>query len=124
MGTVLAEILDLDRVPADAHFFDDLGADSMVLARFCARLRKRADLPSPSMRDVYTHPTVRLLATATAVATGPAPAPAPVSGEAPTAYVGTPEPPAPSSGRARYLLCGSAQLLIFLGYLGVGKSVV
>ena len=59
---VLGDILDAGDVPVDAHFFDDLGADSMLMARFCARVRKRADLPSVSMKDVYAHPTVRGLA--------------------------------------------------------------
>src|SRR5215203_1959322 len=53
LGEVLAEVVGLDRVPVDANFFDDLGADSMVMARFCARARKRTDLPSISMKDVY-----------------------------------------------------------------------
>ena len=47
------------RCPVDRHFFDDLGADSMVMAQFCARLRKRADLPTSSMKDVYQHSTIR-----------------------------------------------------------------
>ncbi|MET0190091.1 MAG: Pls/PosA family non-ribosomal peptide synthetase, partial [Pseudonocardia sediminis] len=137
LGAVLAEILDLGHVPADAHFFDDLGADSMVLARFCARLRKREDLPSPSMRDVYAHPTVRGLAGAVAPVTAPpappldTPAPDVPSpdGAAPDASpvpdAGGPEPAATAStpGRARYVLCGAAQLLIFLGYL-CGVAVV
>ena len=59
---VLGDILGAGDVPVDAHFFDDLGADSMLMARFCARVRKRADLPSVSMKDVYAHPTVRGLA--------------------------------------------------------------
>ena len=54
------------RSPADAHFFDDLGADSMVMAQFCARVRKRADLPSVSIKDVYPHPTITRLAAALA----------------------------------------------------------
>ena len=49
---------------ADRHFFDDLGADSLVMAHFCARVRKRADLPSVSMKDVYRHPTINALAAA------------------------------------------------------------
>ena len=59
---VLAEVLGVDEVPVDGHFFDDLGADSMVMARFCARVRKRADLPTVSMKDVYRHPTISSLA--------------------------------------------------------------
>ena len=41
--------MHLEQVPADSHFFDDLGADSLVMAHFCARVRKRADLPSVSI---------------------------------------------------------------------------
>ena len=46
---VLADLLGTERVPADGHFFTDLGANSLVMAQFCARIRKTADLPSPSM---------------------------------------------------------------------------
>ena len=52
LAEVLAKILSVDRVSVDDHFFDDLGADSMVMARFCARVRKRPDLPSVSMKDI------------------------------------------------------------------------
>ncbi len=61
---VLADVAQLERVAVDSHFFDDLGADSMVMARFCARVRKRPDLPAVSMKDIYQHPTIRSLATA------------------------------------------------------------
>src|SRR5881296_2139446 len=61
---VLAEVMRVDRVSVDSHFFDELGADSLVMAHFCARVRKRGDLPSVSMKDVYAHPTIRGLAAA------------------------------------------------------------
>ena len=48
-----------EQVPADSHFFDDLGADSLVMAKFCARVRKRGDLPPVSMKDIYRHPRSR-----------------------------------------------------------------
>ena len=60
LAEVLAEVLGVEQVSVDAHFFDDLGADSMVMAQFCARVRKRADLPSVSMKDIYQHPTYHL----------------------------------------------------------------
>ncbi|HEY6223569.1 MAG TPA: phosphopantetheine-binding protein, partial [Gemmatimonadales bacterium] len=63
---LLAEVLRVDRVSVDSHFFDDLGADSLVMAHFCARVRKHGNLPSLSMRDVYGHPTIRSLARALA----------------------------------------------------------
>ncbi|SHN84564.1 Phosphopantetheine attachment site, partial [Geodermatophilus obscurus] len=47
-AAVLAEVLQVGSVDPDAHVFDDLGADSMVMARFCARVRKQADLPAVS----------------------------------------------------------------------------
>src|ERR687893_454116 len=79
LAEVLADVVRVEHVPADSHFFDDLGADSMVMAQFCARVRKRADLPSVSMKDVYQHPTIGSLAGALA----PAPAVLPV-GRGPT----------------------------------------
>ena len=42
--------MQVERVSVDSNFFDDLGADSMVMARFCARVRKRPDLPAVSIR--------------------------------------------------------------------------
>ena len=58
LAATLADVLGAEHVPVDGHFFDDLGADSMVMARFCARVRKRADLPSVSIKDIYRHPTI------------------------------------------------------------------
>src|SRR5258708_10620514 len=63
---VLADVLRVDRVSVDSHFFDELGADSLVMAHFCARVRKRGNLPSVSMKDVYAHPTIGSLAAALA----------------------------------------------------------
>ncbi len=54
---VLADVVGVERVSVDDHFFDDLGTDSMVMARFCARIRKRPDLPAVSMKDIYRYPT-------------------------------------------------------------------
>ena len=68
LAGVLAEILRVERVSVDGHFFDDLGADSLVMAQFCARVRKRPDLPSVSMKDIYQHPTISSLTTALAPA--------------------------------------------------------
>ena len=70
-AAVLAEVLAVEAVDPGAHAFDDLGADSMVMARFCARVRKHPDLPAASIKDVYQHPTISSLAAAFA-ATRPA----------------------------------------------------
>src|SRR5438132_8110526 len=98
---VLADVLRVDRVSVDSHFFDELGADSLVMAHFCARVRKRGNLPAVSMRDVYRHPTIRSLAAALADAQPPVAA----ASEAPT----------PTNPR-EYILCGALQSLFFLAY--------
>lgn len=106
---LLAGVMKVEHVPVDSHFFDDLGANSLVMAHFCARVRKREDLPSVSMKDIYRHTSVRSLAqafTASGTAT-----PAPVPAHAPTPA----ETPLPGS-TPRYLLCGALQFLILLGY--------
>lgn len=103
LAEVLAGVVKRDHVPLDSHFFDDLGANSLIMAHFCARVRKRDDLPSVSMKDVYGSPTIRSLA---AALTG-APAEAPVAPPA--------EAPVPGS-TWRYVLCGAAQLLVFAAY--------
>jgi non-ribosomal peptide synthetase-like protein len=106
LADVLADIAHVERVPADSNFFDDLGADSLLMARFCARVRKRPDLPTVSMKDVYRHPTIRGLATALAE-----PSPTPVESSVPTSH----EVVAPVS-RPEYILCGTLQFLVYLGY--------
>ncbi|MFI6560060.1 Pls/PosA family non-ribosomal peptide synthetase [Streptomyces sp. NPDC050534] len=105
LAEVLAGVVRKEHIPVDSHFFDDLGANSLTMAHFCARVRKRPDLPSVSMKDVYGHPTIRRLAAALDTApAAPAPAPAP-------------EAPAPQPvGTARHLLCGALQFLVFAAY--------
>ncbi|WP_226344030.1 Pls/PosA family non-ribosomal peptide synthetase [Agilicoccus flavus] len=66
LAAVLAEVLGVGEVAPGSRFFDDLGADSMTMARFCARVRKAGDLPAIAMRDVYAAGTVADLARALA----------------------------------------------------------
>jgi non-ribosomal peptide synthetase-like protein len=109
---VLTDVVGTEHVSVDSHFFDDIGADSMLMARFCARVRKRADLPSVSMPDIYQHPTIRSLAAAlanTETETKPTPASQPAT---PAALI---EPPR-RARNGEYVLCGALQLLIFLAY--------
>ena len=44
LAVLLADVVEATTVATDANFFDDLGADSMTMARFCARVRKQSDL--------------------------------------------------------------------------------
>ena len=114
LAGVLADVMHAERVPADSNFFDDLGADSMLMAQFCARVRKRGDLPPVSMKDIYQHPTIRSLATALTDATAApveSPVPAPIEMVTPASTL-------------QYVLCGTLQLLFFLGYSFVAAFVV
>jgi non-ribosomal peptide synthetase-like protein len=103
---VLAGLVGVEQVPVDCHFFDDLGADSMVMAQFCARVRKRGDLPPVSMKDIYAHTTIRSLAESFADAPAPVEESVPESIEA-----------AEPAGTRRYVLCGALQFLVLLAYL-------
>jgi non-ribosomal peptide synthetase-like protein len=112
LAEVLAGVLGVERVPADGHFFDDLGASSLLMARFSAAIRERPNLPPVSLKDIYLHPTVRELA---AVIGRPGPAREP-------AVTALPHAAPPVTGRPRYVLCGALQLLAFAVYL-VGVSL-
>ena len=114
LAGVLAEVIGAERVPAGSNFFEDLGADSMLMARFCARVRKRPDLPPVSMKDIYRHPTISSLA-ASLTDTEPAPAGPPVPAPAEVA--------APVS-TLQYVFCGALQFLFFLGSCYVAAVAV
>src|ERR1041385_6895415 len=101
---VLGEVMRVDRVSVDSHFFDELGADSLVMAKFCARVRKHGDMPSVSMEDIYAHPTIRSLAAALADV-APRPAKPAVSAEI--------QAPTPTS-TPEYVLCGALQALFYI----------
>ena len=89
LAEVLSDVVHTDQVSVESHFFDDLGANSLMLAHFCAKVRKAGGLPPVAMQDVYQNPTVRSLAAA--LPKGDAPAP-----------VAVPEPAAvPPSARCR-----------------------
>ncbi|MES4906478.1 MULTISPECIES: Pls/PosA family non-ribosomal peptide synthetase [unclassified Streptomyces] len=113
LAEVLAEVVPAEQVSTSGHFFTDLGANSLVMAQFCARVRKRPDLPSVSMKDIYRHPTIQSLAAAVAdtVATAVDPPPA--------AQTQSVSPPARKTRTLDYVLCGTLQLLAFLGYSSV-----
>ena len=120
LADLLAGVLGVERVSTDSHFFEDLGANSLLLAQFCARVRKLPGLPSVSMQDVYLHPTVRSLAVTLAdlaavaaldFAADPADSPTLVPGAEP-APARTPQ----YIRTAQYIRCGALQVLLFAGY--------
>ncbi len=106
LAEVLAQVLGVDQVSVISNFFDELGANSLLMTRFSAQVRKQTDLPPISIKDIYLHPTVRGLAMALgdALPTGPATDPGPVTR---TSGVG-------------YVLVGAAQLVLILVSACVG----
>src|ERR1700741_2902624 len=118
LAGLLADVMHVDQVPVHSNFFDDLGGDSLVMAHFCARVRKRDDLPSVSMKDVYSHPTIASLAVAL-TETAPAPVPDQVTTE-----VAVPTGQALRASTAEYLVCGALQLLCFCGLIYLLAVVV
>lgn len=56
LADALAHIMRVERVSVDSHFFDDLGANSLLMAHFCTLVRKRAGLLAMSMRTSICTP--------------------------------------------------------------------
>jgi non-ribosomal peptide synthetase-like protein len=112
LAGMLADVVGTGVSP-DSHFFDDLGADSMVMARFCARVRKRGDLPPVSMKDIYEHPTIRSLMAAVAdTASTSIESPVPARNEA-----------AARATTRQYVVCGMLQFLVFAAHAYVTALV-
>lgn len=105
----LAQVLGVPEVSVESDFFNDLGANSLLIARFNARLREQVrDLPPVSMRAVYANPTVRQLAASLTRSDAGSPV-------VPATVESTCDP-LPAIGRGRFGLCGALQLLVGLGY--------
>lgn len=115
LADVLSGVMGGAPVSVDGHFFDDLGADSLKMAHFCARVRKRPELPKVSMKDVYRHSTIRGLAAALVEDT-----PGSAVEVLPAVTV---RPPTPASGR-QVAVCGMLQLLLFAGYAYLAALVL
>ncbi len=62
LSAALANVLRVEHVSTEDHFFDDMGANSLLMARFCAVIRKNPGMSAVSMRDIYTNPTIASLA--------------------------------------------------------------
>jgi non-ribosomal peptide synthetase-like protein len=106
MASALATVLGVPEVSVDTDFFDELGANSLLLTQFSAKLRKEHNLPRISIKEMYQNPTVRQLAKLI----GGAAATSSNGSSGPKTAV---PPPAPGSN-VRYFLTGVGQLLVFL----------
>jgi len=96
----LGQTLGLEEVSIDGDFFTEYGAHSLLMARFCARIRQIDPAMHIAMRDVYTNPTVRRLARA-------------IGARDPVALPEAPPTPAAEVSDAAYYATGAAQLAAY-----------
>ncbi len=66
LAACLAKVLKAEKISAEADFFNDLGANSLVMARYLALVRKDLGLAAASMRLIYQNSTIASLAAALA----------------------------------------------------------
>lgn len=62
LAELLAGLLKVERVSADDDFFDDLGANSLLIAQYVTRVRKTLGVKRVSLKQIYQNPTVTDLA--------------------------------------------------------------
>ena len=103
LAETLASVMQVDEISVQDHFFHDLGAHSLLMARFAAEIRKTQDVPAISMPDIYQNPTIEQLAAHLGTQ------------DAEVMVDETPDAPyvAPDLD---YYRCGALQFLAYLGY--------
>ncbi|WP_446686971.1 Pls/PosA family non-ribosomal peptide synthetase [Phytohabitans kaempferiae] len=107
LADLLAELLRVRQVSVEDDFFADLGADSLIMARYCTRVRERFRT-DVSIKDMYLNPSVRALAV---VVTGV------LDADAPAAPVEPPPLPLRVPSGLRYYGCAAAQALFGLAFM-------
>jgi len=111
----LTSVMKIDKASVTDNFFQDLGAHSLLMARFGAEIRKELNIPAVSMRDIYLNPTIEKLAV-----------------HLETMLAETSDMPPPVSNRENfhyasdfdYWLCGALQLAWFVIGGVVGLTVL
>ncbi|MCB1509894.1 MAG: amino acid adenylation domain-containing protein [Hyphomicrobiaceae bacterium] len=61
LSTALQATLKLSQVSVEHDFFNDLGANSLLMAQFCSKVRKNPAFAGVSMQDIYLNPTIAKL---------------------------------------------------------------
>ncbi len=64
LADILMSTLKIESVSADADFFNDLGADSLIMARYLGAVRRKLKQKKASMVLVYENPSIIALAAA------------------------------------------------------------
>src|SRR5208283_3434777 len=97
----LKDALGLEEVSIDSDLFSDYGAHSLLMARFCARIRQLEPSAQVAMRDVYANPTVRRLACA-------------LDAARPVVIATPARPPDHRPSDFAYYACGAAQMTSYV----------
>ena len=96
--------MKIERVSVEDNFFQDLGAHSLLMARFCSEIRKQPGPVGVSMRDIYLNPTIAKLA-----------APSGLGGRT-RVTVQAKQQPFRIPSNLEYYGCGALQLLFYAAY--------
>ncbi len=104
LARALIEVMKIERVSVEDNFFQDLGAHSLLMARFGSEIRKRLNISSVSMRDIYLNPTIEKLARHLSAATDESNA------------VVAPRDPVRIASNFEYYTCGALQALYYIAF--------
>ena len=110
LEAALATILRVEHVSTEDHFFDDMGANSLLMARFCAVIRNNPGMSGVSMRDIYTNPTIARLAAHLNASLG--------------GFVAKKREPFHVPSNLDYYTCGALQLAFYAAYALFGLWVL
>ena len=97
----LQGVLGLEAASIDADMFAEYGAHSLLMARFCARVRALDPSLQVAMRDVYGNPTIRALARS-------------LDAQRPTLTENLDVGPAHRPSNFAYYACGAAQMTFYV----------
>ncbi len=106
----LGDTLGLDEVSIDGDLFNDYGAHSLLMARFCARVRQLEPSLQVAMRDVYANATVRRLARA-------------LDAARPAAFELEEALPEHHPSNFAYYACGAAQMALYVAFGALSVAV-
>jgi len=110
LATALAQVLRVEHVSTEDHFFDDMGANSLLMARFCAVIRKNPGMSGVSMRDIYINPTIAGLSAHLDSSLG--------------GFVAATREPFHVPSTVAYVACGALQLAFYAAYTLLGLWIL
>jgi non-ribosomal peptide synthetase-like protein len=101
LARALCAVMNIERASVTDNFFHDLGAHSLLMARFCSTLRR--DGANVAIKDIYLNPTIEALARH-------------IDSASDEEVVAPPRAPLHVPSNLEYYGCGALQLLYYVGY--------